>query len=177
MPWPTLDDAVKIRAKEERHSVGVTNPFPIPQEPFPSSLLVSPPPSVLLACPEGVGVLVQRAPDELGLLPEVGGEEAVGVGDGNEGGLEGVLERLGRASRGGVGVLDTSELEETLDGGGGDEASTTGGGDELSKQFVSRSLFSREAQSFALSCSSTPPTSTRDLNVILGKRVVYVHGR
>lgn len=81
--------------------------------------------------PEGVGVLVQGTPDELGLLPEVGREEAVGAGHGAEGGLEGVLERLGRAGGRGVGVLDTGELEEALDGGGGDEASTAGGGDEL----------------------------------------------
>lgn len=81
--------------------------------------------------PEGVGVLVQGTPDELGLPPEVGREEAVGVGHGAEGGLEGVLERLGRAGGRGVGVLDTGELEEALDGGGGDETSTAGGGDEL----------------------------------------------
>lgn len=67
--------------------------------------------SITLAVPEGVGKLLQRRPDELGLLPEVGGEEAVGVGDGGEGGLEGVLEGLGRAGRRGVGVLDTGKLE------------------------------------------------------------------
>ena len=92
---------------------------------FQPALLVS------LAVPQGVGVLIQGTPDELGLLPQVGGEEAVGVGDGHEGSLEGVLEGLGGASGRGVGVLDTSELEESLDGGGGDEASTAGSGDEL----------------------------------------------
>lgn len=81
--------------------------------------------------PQRVGVLVQGTPDELGLLPEVGREEAVRVGHGGEGGLEGVLERLGRTGGRGVGVLDTSKLEEALDGGRGDEASTAGGGDEL----------------------------------------------
>lgn len=86
---------------------------------------------VLLALAQDITELLQRAPHELGLLPEVGGEEAVGVDDGNEGGLEGVLEGLGGAGRGGVGVLDTSKLEQTLDGGGGNEASTTGSGNEL----------------------------------------------
>jgi len=81
--------------------------------------------------PKGIGVLLQRTPDELGLLPEVGGEEAVGAGDGAEGGLEGVLEGLGRTSGRGVGILDTGELEESLDGGGGNEAGTTGGRNEL----------------------------------------------
>ena len=65
---------------------------------------------VPLPLPQGVGVLVQRAPDELRLLPQVGRQEAVGVGDGGEGGLQGVLEGLGRTGRGRVGVLDTGEL-------------------------------------------------------------------
>ena len=87
--------------------------------------------SVPLAVPEGVGKLLERAPDELGLLPQVGREEAVCVGDGREGGLEGVLEGLGGAGRRGVGVLDTSELEETLDGGRGDDRGTAGSRDKL----------------------------------------------
>lgn len=86
---------------------------------------------VALLGAQSVGKLLQRAPDELGLLPQVGGEEAVGVGDGGEGGLEGVLEGLGGAGGGGVGILDTGELEKTLDGGGGDQGGTTGSGDKL----------------------------------------------
>ena len=86
---------------------------------------------VLLALTEDITKLLQRAADELGLLPQVGGKETVGVADSDEGGLEGVLEGLGGTGGGGVGVLDTSELEETLDGGGGDETGTTGSRDEL----------------------------------------------
>jgi hypothetical protein len=86
---------------------------------------------VALALAEDIAKLLQRAADELGLLPQVGGKETVGVADGKESGLEGVLEGLGGAGGGGVGVLDTSKLEQTLDGGGGNEAGTTGGGDEL----------------------------------------------
>lgn len=89
---------------------------------------------VLLALAQDITELLQRAADELSLLPEVGGEEAVGVDDGGEGGLEGVLEGLGGAGRGGVGVLDTGELEQTLDGGGGNKAGTTGSGNELEKR-------------------------------------------
>ena len=78
------------------------NQFRRPIEPIPSL--------VALVVPQRVGKLLQRAPDELGLLPQVGGQEAVGVGDGGEGGLQGVLESLGRTGRGRVGVLDTGEL-------------------------------------------------------------------
>jgi hypothetical protein len=86
---------------------------------------------VALALTQDVGVLLQRGAGELGLGPEVGGQEAVGVGDGSEGGLEGVLEGLGAAGRGGVGVVDTGQLKQTLDGGRSDEAGTTGSRDEL----------------------------------------------
>ena len=84
---------------------------------------------VPLTLPQGVGVLVQRAPDELRLLPQVGRQEAVGVGDGGEGGLQGVLEGLGRAGRRSVGILNASKLQETLDSGRGNERGTTGRGD------------------------------------------------
>jgi hypothetical protein len=86
---------------------------------------------VLLALAQNVTELLQRAADELSLLPKVGGEEAVGVDDGKEGSLEGVLEGLGGTGRAGVSVLDTGELEQTLDGGGGNETGTTGSGDKL----------------------------------------------
>ena len=86
---------------------------------------------VALALTQHIAVLLDRAAGELGLLPQVRGEEAVGVGDGDEGGLERVLERLGRTGGGGVGVVHTSQLQEALDGGRGDETGTTGGWDEL----------------------------------------------
>lgn len=89
---------------------------------------------VALALAEDIGVLVERRADELGLLPEVGGEETVGVGDGNEGGLEGVLEGLGGTGRGRVGVLDTSKLQQTLDGGGSNETGTAGSGNKLGEK-------------------------------------------
>lgn len=86
---------------------------------------------VPLSLAQNVAELIERAPDELGLGPQVRGEETVGVTDGHEGGLESVLEGLGRTGRGSVGVLDTGKLEQTLDSGGGNEASTTGGRDKL----------------------------------------------
>lgn len=89
---------------------------------------------VALALAQNVAVLLQRTPGELGLLPQVGGEEAVGVADGREGRLERVLERLGRAGGRGVDVLDTGQLTQALDGWGGDETGTAWGWDELRKR-------------------------------------------
>lgn len=86
---------------------------------------------VALALTEHIRVLLKRGSDELGLLPQVGGKETVRVGDGDKGGLERVLEGLGAAGRGGVGVRDTGKLQKTLDGGRGDETGTAGSGDEL----------------------------------------------
>ena len=86
---------------------------------------------VALALTENVAVLLKRRAHELGLLPQVGSEEAVGVGDGDEGGLQGVLKGLGRAGGGGVNVADTCELEQTLDGWRGDETGTAWSWDEL----------------------------------------------
>lgn len=71
---------------------------------------------VALALAQNVAVLLQRTPGELGLLPQVRGEEAVGVADGGKGRLEGVLERLGRSRGCGVDVLDTGKLTQALDG-------------------------------------------------------------
>lgn len=89
---------------------------------------------VSLLRPQGVRKLLQRAPDELRLLPQVGRQESIGVRDSGEGGLQGVLERLRRASRRCVGVFDTGELEETLDSWGGDERGTAGGRDKLRRE-------------------------------------------
>ena len=50
---------------------------------------------VSLALTQNIAVLFQRRLGELGLLPQVGGEETVCVGDGDESSLEGVLKRLG----------------------------------------------------------------------------------
>ena len=87
--------------------------------------------SVPLPLPEHVSEFLQRAPIERRFLPQVRRQEAVRVAHGDEGGFERVLEGLCRAGGGSVDVLDAGELEETLDGWGGDEAGTAGGGDEL----------------------------------------------
>lgn len=88
---------------------------------------------VFLASTENITKLLQRTSDKLGLLPQVGGQVSVCVTDSDEGGLEGVLEGLGGAGRGGVNVVDTGKLEKTLDSGGGNETGTTGSGDKLQK--------------------------------------------
>lgn len=53
---------------------------------------------VTLALAKGVSKLVQRTSDELSVLPQVGCQEAVCVGDCLESGLEGVLEGLSGTS-------------------------------------------------------------------------------
>lgn len=85
---------------------------------------------VSLALAQNVSELVQRRSEELGLGPQVRRQVAVGVTDSDEGSLESVLQGLGGARGRGVAVLNTSELEETLDSGRGDNARTAGSGDE-----------------------------------------------
>ena len=59
--------------------------------------------------------LVRRLGED-GLLPEVGGEVAVGLGDGGVGGLGEVAEGAGGALGRGVAVLDTSHLDREVRG-------------------------------------------------------------
>jgi len=79
---------------------------------------------VSLARSENITKLLQRTSDELGLLPQVRCEVSICVSDGDEGGLEGVLKGLGGTGGGSVDIVNTSELEKTLDGRGGNETST-----------------------------------------------------
>lgn len=73
---------------------------------------------------EQVGVLLQRRLLELGLEPEVGRKEAVGVGQGLEGGLNKVTEGTRVPGGRGVAVLDTSHLQNLLGGASGDDSYT-----------------------------------------------------
>ena len=118
----------------------------------------SPSPLVSLALPQGVSKLLQRASDELGLLPQLGCQEAVGVGDSSEGSLQGVLQGLGGSGRGGVSVLNTRKLEETLDGGRSNERGTTGGRNKLEGTHVSKAgQQTQQILSKALTLTVTEP--------------------
>lgn len=86
---------------------------------------------VSLSFPQHITEFLQWAPVELRLLPQIGRQEAIRVAYSHEGSLQRVLECLCRAGRGGVDILDTCELQETLDGWGSDEAGTAGCRDEL----------------------------------------------
>ena len=86
---------------------------------------------VTLSSPESIRELLQRTSDELGLLPQVGSQVSVCVSDSDEGSFQGILEGFGGTGGGCVNIVDTSELEETLDGRGGDETSTSGSGNKL----------------------------------------------
>lgn len=87
-----------------------------------------------------IAEFLQRTPQQLGLLPQIGGQEGVGVTDRRKGSLKSILEGLGRAGRSGVDVLDTSKLEEALDRGRSDQTGTTGSGDQLWDVLASLSI-------------------------------------
>lgn len=75
--------------------------------------------------------LLQRAPIQLGLLPQIRCKEAVGIAHRHEGRFEGIFESFCGTGWRCVDVLDAGELEKALYSWGSDEASTAGGGDEL----------------------------------------------
>merc|ERR1740128_1634386 len=77
-----------------------------------------------------VGELLVGRLGEDGLLPEVGGKVAVGLGDGGVGCLGKVSKSSSGALGGGVAILNSSHLEKLLGDGSGDDASSTGSGDE-----------------------------------------------
>jgi hypothetical protein len=52
---------------------------------------------ISLSFSQNITKLLQRTPNELRLLPQVGSQEAVCVADSDKGGLESVLESLGRS--------------------------------------------------------------------------------
>ena len=58
--------------------------------------------------PKLVTELLERTSDELGLLPEIGSQESIGVTNSGKGSLEGVFEGLGGSRRGSVDIRDTS---------------------------------------------------------------------
>ena len=77
-----------------------------------------------------VGELLVGRLGEHGLLPQVGSEVSVGLTDGGVCGLGKIAKSSGRASSGGVAILDTGHTQELLGNGGADETGTTGSGDE-----------------------------------------------
>ena len=85
----------------------------------PASRLIS------LSFSQNITVLLQGTSDELVLLPQVGCQEAVCVADSNECGLECVLQGLCATSRCSVGILDTCQLQQSLDSGRRDETSSS----------------------------------------------------
>jgi hypothetical protein len=70
--------------------------------------------------------LVVRSLTGLDDLPQVGGKELVGLGDGSQGSLQEVSLGRGGSGRLGVTVLDSGHLEETFGSGGGDDVSSSG---------------------------------------------------
>ena len=116
-------------------------------------------PLVPLALAKDVAVLLERRGGELVILPQVGCEETVGVCDGDESSLQGVLEGLGGTGRGSVNVGDTSQLQETLDGRRSDETGTTGSGNETDSDGTALSAL-LGGQRVRLTEVGTPVTSS-----------------
>ena len=67
---------------------------------------------------------------EHGLLPEVGGQETVGLRNSGIGRLGEVTQSPGGATGRGVAILDTGHLQQLLGHRGGNNTGTTGGGDQ-----------------------------------------------
>lgn len=83
---------------------------------------------LLLGAGKVRGELDVRSGGGSNVAPEVGRKESVGLGNSLEGGLKEVTHGSGLTRRLGVAVLDTSELEHALGGGGGNDTGTTGSG-------------------------------------------------
>jgi len=75
---------------------------------------------------EEVGVLLVGRLLEHGLLPQVGSEEGVGLGDGSISGLGEVAKGTSRATGRGVAILNTSHHQQLPGDGSRDDAGTTG---------------------------------------------------
>lgn len=92
-------------------------------------------------------------------LPEIGGEETVSVADSDKGSLQGVLKGSGRAERRSVSILNTTELEKSLDSGGSDDTGTTGSGDKSDSDGTALAL-DLGGNGVGLTESRTPVTSS-----------------
>lgn len=85
--------------------------------------------TVLLAT--GLNVkLIKRRDVDRALVPQIRGEESVGIAKSSEGGLQRILSSTGAANRRGVAILDTSKLEKLLDSRGCNDILTTRSRDE-----------------------------------------------
>lgn len=92
---------------------------------------------ISLSFSQHVTEFLQRASNQLRLLPQVRCQESVSIANGDECSLECVFERLGRSGGRSISVFDAGKLEKTLDGWGGDEAGTSGCRDELGSRSIS----------------------------------------
>jgi len=74
-----------------------------------------------------VGELLIRGRGDGGLLPQIGGQDLVGVLQGSEASLHEITFGLGVTGRASEAIRDTSESHKLLSGGGTDNTGTTGG--------------------------------------------------
>jgi hypothetical protein len=112
--------------------------------------------------------LLVRTLGELGLFPEIGSQETVSVTNGSEGSLDKVTESTGRTTRGGITIGDTSQLEDTLGSGRGNDTSTTGSRDQT-RHNGTTTTSNLARNGVRLTKVGTPVTTTNGDNGELGK--------
>jgi len=114
-----------------------------------------------------VGKLLVGGRGELGLGPQIGGEERVGLGQSVEGGLDEVSKSLGTSGGRGEAIVDSGVVQDLLGDLSGDNTGTTGSGDETHADGTTLSSH-LHGDSVGLTDSVTPISSADRNNVDLG---------
>ena len=86
--------------------------------------------SVSLRLPQCIRILLQRASDQLGLLPQIRRQEPVAIPHRSESRLERVLQRLRAPGAARVRILHAGQLEQSLHGRRGHQPCSSRGGDQ-----------------------------------------------
>jgi len=116
---------------------------------------------------EEVGELLEGSREELGLGPEIRGEERVGAGQSIKGSLDEVAEGLGATSGGGEAIVDSGIVEYLLGHTTSDDASSAGSGH---KTHVDGTAMARHLHRHGVGHTDfvTPITTAHGHNVELG---------
>jgi len=114
-----------------------------------------------------VGELLVGSGQELGVGPEIGGQERVGLGEGIEGGLDEVSESLGSSGGRGEAIVNSGVVKNLLGDLSGDNTGTTGSGHETHADGTALSGH-LHGDSVGLTDSVTPISSADGNNVDLG---------
>ena len=117
---------------------------------------------LLLFVSELLRVLLERGNGERAVKPKVRGQVTVSPGDGLEGSLDEVTQSPGGSRRGGVDILNTSELQQFLGDTGSNKTGTTGSGDKTHRDGTTLAS-DLHGDGMGLTVVVTPvPTANRD---------------